>query len=106
MTAEVSTVGVVGAGTMGNGIAQNVGVVSATQTALAGNDHQRRVPGIGMGFHQRMGDLPLYCIGQVPNQRRQAVRVGLCRNGPVIGGLKTRRGDELHRPRNLADVAH
>ena len=90
---------------MGDGGTQHARVIAAGQAAVAGDHHQRRARYVLMGLEQRV----VHRAGgarQVGDQLRQLLGVRLGRHGAFERGLKTGRGDELHRPRDLADVAH
>ena len=87
----------------GVGFAQDGGVVAAAQAAV-GTDHQEQ-----RGFHslvglqQRMMDIAGTGT-QVGGQLGDLPGVGLGLDGAVHGFAKARGGDQLHGPRNLADV--
>ncbi len=89
---------------VGDGGADHAGVVAAAQPAVGGQHQQRRPAGFGARFQERVAhfqSLP----GEVTHQRADPARVGRGGRGPVHGPLESGRGDQLHRPRDLADVA-
>ena len=82
----------------------HVAVVSAAQAAIGGQHQQDRTLGFLAPFKQRMADFQA-AIGQIGHELRDALGVGRGGMARSIAFLKRRSGDQLHRPRNLADVA-
>ena len=56
------------------------------------------------GLEQRVLNLQA-AVRQIGHELSDALRIGRGRMRPIHRLLEARRGDQLHRPRNLADVA-
>ena len=82
----------------------DVAVVAAAQSAIGGEHQQHGLLGLLAALQQRMADFQA-AVGQVGHQLRDPLGVGRGRVGPIHRLLEARRGDQLHRPRDLADVA-
>ena len=82
-----------------------IAVEAAAQTAI-GRQHQQRCPRRSFRAASSSGMANLQAgLGQVGDQLRDAIGIGGRRRCSVHRLLEARGGDQLHRPRNLADVA-
>ncbi len=84
---------------------QDAGVVTAAQSAIAGEDQHASRFGMVALLQQRMLDLGSGC-SQAVDDLRQPIGVGSHGRGAIHRLLVTRRGNQFHRPRDLADVAN
>ncbi len=85
--------------------AQHIRIVAAAQATHAGEHYHCRFIDAFRLLHQRVFDVA-HGPRQVRDKFSQLFSVRLCGGGTGERRLKARRGDELHRPRDLADVAH
>jgi hypothetical protein len=84
--------------------ALHVGVVAAAQPAIARQNQQRRTLRLGTLVQQRVADFQP-AVGQIADQAGDAAGVGRGGRGPVHRLFEARGGNQLHGPRDLADVA-
>src|ERR1019366_5220922 len=88
---------------MSAGFAQDRAVVAAAQAAIGAEDQQNAVLDLGAFLEQRVLDVA--GIGaEIGRQLRDLACVGVGLNGAVHRLLEARGGDQLHRPRDLADI--
>ena len=90
---------------MSHGCPKKRRVVAAAQTAMTGQPNKRRPCRGRLGLHQGMLST-ISDAGEISHQLRETLRIRLGRYRSVERSLEARRGDQLHRPRNLADVAN
>ena len=86
-------------------VTQNRHILPAAKPSVARDDHQGRAFDVLVGFHEWVADIR-GGARQIGDEFRELLGVGFGGGRPVQGGLEARRGDELHGPRDLADVAH
>ena len=86
------------------GLAENTGVVAATQAAVGAQHQEHAVLDLLALLQQRMRDVA-GGGAEVGGQFGDLARVGLGLGGAVHRPLEARRGNQFHRPRDLADVA-
>ncbi len=87
-----------------DGGVQYARIERSAQTAHAGQNHQRRPLLRFRHGHQRMLEVA-HRTGDAGCQLSELVGVGTPRDRGVVRFLETRGGDQLHGPRDLADVA-
>src|SRR5947209_8335188 len=85
------------------GLAQNTGIVAAAQAAVRAKHQQYAVLDLLVLFQERV--LEVDRVGaEVGRQLRDLARVPLRLQGALEGPLESGGGNQLHGPRDLADI--